>query len=277
MKNITLNIDDLGRSPAVNEAVCRLAAARRIQSASLMSLGTLPGEILAQLDSSGCELGLHLDLTGFAARQYPQVGGSLKQIIARAWLRRFDMAALRALICRQFDRFEDLTGRTPVFIDGHQHVHQFPQIRDILLHEAAARYPDRPALRGTRPVVRDAKSRLIFALGGHHLERHSTGWRKNRHFAGVYGFNADEKTLQSHWQRWLTTAPDGTVIMCHPALPRDDWQDEIKTAREAEWRFLAGETFAALWQAQDCQPQHWAAIGDHGACVIYTPERSGCM
>ena len=66
MKKLTLNIDDLGLSPAVNEAVCRLAEARRIHSASLMSLGELPHETLARLHASDCELGLHLDLTAFA-------------------------------------------------------------------------------------------------------------------------------------------------------------------------------------------------------------------
>ena len=53
MKKITLNVDDLGLAPAVNEAVCRLAEARRIQSTSLMSLGDLPREDLARLDASG--------------------------------------------------------------------------------------------------------------------------------------------------------------------------------------------------------------------------------
>ena len=158
MKKLTLNIDDLGLSPAVNEAVCHLAELRRIQSTSLMSLGELPHETLARLHASDCDIGLHLDLTGFAARQYPAVGGTLKQTLARAWLRRFEPTALRDLIRRQFDRFEDLTGHAPAFIDGHQHVHQFPQIRETLLQEAAARYPARPALRSTRPFARDHKS-----------------------------------------------------------------------------------------------------------------------
>ena len=260
MKKITLNIDDLGLSPAVNEAVCRLAEARRIQSTSLMSLGDLPREDLARLDASGCAIGLHFDLTGLAARAYPAVGGSLKRIIARAWLRRFDSAALRDLIRRQFDRFEEMTGRAPAFIDGHQHVHQFPQIREALLAEAAMRYRERPALRSTRPIIRDGKARLIYALGGRHLDRHSDGWRKNRYFGGVYDFHADAVALRRHWQRWLATAPDGTLIMCHPAVPRTDWQDDIKAAREAEWRFLLSDDFAALWQAHGCQAQSWAEL-----------------
>ena len=269
MKKITLNIDDLGLSPAVNEAVCRLAEARRIHSTSLMSLGELPRETLARLDASACELGLHLDLTAFAAREYPAIGGSLKQTLARAWLRRFDPAALRDLIRRQLDRFEDMTGRAPAFIDGHQHVHQFPQIRETLLAEAAARYRDRPALRSTRPIDRARKARLIYALGGRHLDHHSDGWRKNPYFGGVYNFNADATALQQHWQHWLATAPDGTVIMCHPAVPRDDWQDDIKPAREREWHFLTSDAFAALWQAHDCQPQRWATIQTRTVPIHY--------
>jgi len=199
-------------------------------------------------------------LTGFAARQYPAVGGTLKQTLARAWLRRFEPTALRDLIRRQFDRFEDLTGHAPAFIDGHQHVHQFPQIRETLLQEAAARYPARPALRSTRPFARDHKPRLIHPLGGQHLDRHSDGWRKNPCFGGVYDFKPDAATLAGHWQRWLAAAPDGSVIMCHPAVPGDDWQDDIKPARENEWRYLTSDAFAALWQNHACETQRWAEI-----------------
>ena len=167
---------------------------------------------------------------------------------------------MRDLIRRQFDRFEDLTGHAPAFIDGHQHVHQFPQIRETLLQEAAARYPARPALRSTRPFARDHKSRLIHTLGGQHLDRHSDGWRKNPCFGGVYDFKPDAATLANHWQRWLAAAPDGSVIMCHPAVPGDDWQDDIKPARENEWRYLTSDAFAALWQNHACETQRWAEI-----------------
>ena len=48
--------------------------------------------------------------------------------------------------------------------------------------------------------------------------------------------------------------------MCHPAVPRDDWQDDIKPARENEWRYLTSDAFAALWQNHACEPQRWAEI-----------------
>ena len=44
MKQITLNVDDLGLAPAVNQAVLRLAEMGRIQSASFMSLGRIDAE-----------------------------------------------------------------------------------------------------------------------------------------------------------------------------------------------------------------------------------------
>ena len=65
MKKLTLNIDDLGLSPAVNEAVCRLAEARRIHSASLMSLGELPRETRDRAKGAGIEIIEQKDLYGF--------------------------------------------------------------------------------------------------------------------------------------------------------------------------------------------------------------------
>ena len=33
----------------------------------------------------------------------------------------------------QWNHFIEATGKTPDFVDGHQHVHQFPVIRDVLV------------------------------------------------------------------------------------------------------------------------------------------------
>ena len=81
MKQITLNVDDLGLAPAVNQAVLRLAEMGRIQSASFMSLGRIDADEVAQLRQYAVEIGLHLDFTGLAKQ------GSLKQVMWRSWRR----------------------------------------------------------------------------------------------------------------------------------------------------------------------------------------------
>lgn len=257
MKRITLNVDDLGLAPAVNQAVLRLAEMGRIQAASLMSLGCLPADEAAALQRYGVDLGLHLDFTGLAGL------GCLKTVMRRCWLRQWSPALLRDTIARQLDAFEHLTGRMPVFVDGHQHVHQFPQIREHLVAELLRRYGAHVALRRTRPLRGDAKSRLIYWLGGPTLAQiaHSQGLAMNRFFGGVYAFHDDEAALAARWRRWLAAAPEtGTLLMCHPAVPGPAWQDEILSARQREWHWLSGNGFAELWQQYGCCGQTWAQM-----------------
>ena len=56
--------------------------------------------------------------------------------------RRLDPAALADEIASQVREFVDAFGRAPDFIDGHQHVHLFPQVRDALLEVAKEAAPD---------------------------------------------------------------------------------------------------------------------------------------
>ncbi|MCP2821003.1 ChbG/HpnK family deacetylase, partial [Salmonella enterica subsp. enterica serovar Typhimurium] len=69
--------------------------------------------------------GLHLDFTEFSPLRrglWPLIGASLAH--------RLDASALRDEIATQCALFEDATGRAPDYVDGHQHVHQLPQIRE---------------------------------------------------------------------------------------------------------------------------------------------------
>mgnify|MGYP000073246266 CR=1 FL=1 len=56
-------------------------------------------------------------------------------------MKHFGLADARRLaaLAREWDaqwaRFCEALGRAPRFVDGHQHVHQFPVIRDALLQE----------------------------------------------------------------------------------------------------------------------------------------------
>src|SRR4051812_50229866 len=48
-------------------------------------------------------------------------------------LRRLDPEIIRAELGAQLTAFKESFGRTPDFVDGHQHVQLFPQIRDAFL------------------------------------------------------------------------------------------------------------------------------------------------
>lgn len=270
---VIINVDDLGLSTAVNDAVIHLAELGRIGASSYMVGGTITDSDINRLNQLNVDIGLHLDLTGI----FPSaLRGSLKSIIIASYLRRFNPMQVSDVIKQQLDGFEERFNRAPMFIDGHQHIHQFPVIREGLIKELTNRYSDEIAkdmlsARVTTPLINDVKSWIIYILGGY-------AWRKscqhhqiltNDKFGGVYGFDADRQQLAMLWEKWLQSAPyhtanvSPTLIMCHPAIPdsgSDSWQDEIKGAREIEYEWLISEDFEELLAQYEVKLMRWSDI-----------------
>ena len=146
---LILCADDFALSPAVSAAIAELAANDRINAISCMAL--MPGwrEDARRLrdGSERIAIGLHLVLTdlpplGGASALAP--GGKLPRLdrLARhSLIGGLPEADIRAEVERQFDRFADGAGRMPEFVDGHQHCHHLPRIRQIILDITASRAP----------------------------------------------------------------------------------------------------------------------------------------
>lgn len=301
---ILINVDDLGLSDAVNEAVLQLARRGLVRASSYMVGGTISDKERRTLNELGIDIGLHLDLTGV----FPSLlKSSLKSILIGSYLRRLRPAQVSDVINRQFDQFEDTFNRAPVFVDGHQHVHQFPIIRDCLAQTISDRYlPDTAVhARVTTPLINDVKSQIIYRLGGNAwqklCERHNIV--TNDYFGGIYDFEGSVSTLSDLWRQWLTNAPRTkflkaglhaqvqpieplgtyaqygsttppihsvplglprnmitTLIMCHPAVPNNSWQDDIKMAREREYKWLMSREFEALLQQHDVRLVNWSEV-----------------
>ncbi len=87
-----------------------------------------------------CAVGLHTTLTApfhpLTMHFQPLDGGrflSLGNTLQAALLRRFDTEMVQAELQAQLTAFNELFGRVPDYIDGHQHVQLFPQIRDAFV------------------------------------------------------------------------------------------------------------------------------------------------
>ncbi|MDF7675919.1 ChbG/HpnK family deacetylase [Neisseriaceae bacterium ESL0693] len=253
MKRVMINVDDLGLSDAVNQAVVSLAQMRRIHATSFMSLGRIQHDEVRFLQQQGIEIGLHFDLTAFTDT------GNLKTVLLRSYLHGWKQPHLHQLICQQLDAFEDKIQAQPVFVDGHQHVHQFPQIRQMLLQEIQKRYGTGIGIRNTYPIQHDLKAQIIYHLGGRALNQYllKKPWLYNAAFGGIYHFNPKGISLPELWRQWLTQAKDRTIIMCHPAIADQQWQDDIKEARQAEWHWLSSDAFSACWEQNQCRSWHW--------------------
>ena len=252
-RRLVVCVDDAAYDAAVTRSVLALAAAGRITAASVM-VGSphWPVHAPALAAAPGIDLGLHLDLT-----EFPVAGPSrpLPVVLLLTYaVGRLAAGALRAAIDAQLDRFERHAGRLPDHIDGHQHVQQLPAVREALLEAIGRRWggsTTHPWVRSGRPPAAAAspKARLIGALGARRLAALSerAGCATNPALVGVYGFHGDAAAYLARLDGWLAEAPDGALLMTHPAAGGDATaRDPIAEARRVEHAVLAGEGFAAL-------------------------------
>lgn len=257
---IAVCIDDVGLHPGVTEAALTLCRAGRVSALACMSEAPSWRDAAAWLvptQHGQVDFGLHLTFTE------PWSGSRIKRplraLVAAAYARVLDRDTVRNDIRRQLDAFEDAVGAMPDFVDGHQHVHQLPVIRNVLVEELSARYAgQKPWIRHTgaprrarwwAPASRDElKERVIAALGAGPLRSlaHDGGFKQNSHLLGVYGFNGSAGDYFAHWGRWCAQAADGDLLMCHPAAHDSDADDPIASARAVEYRVMCDQRIDSM-------------------------------
>jgi predicted glycoside hydrolase/deacetylase ChbG (UPF0249 family) len=248
---ICVCIDDFGLHPGVNEATAKLVQQDRVHAVGAMVGAPAFREgaaILRAADAHGVDVGLHLDLTEHPLR--PGSRRSLRSWIVASYLRLVDAQAIREEISAQFDAFEQVIGHGPAYVDGHQHVHQLPGVREHLLDELSRRDPSAHTwLRSTQApaTAGPAKSRVIEALGSAALADAAArmGHRQNAHLLGVYDFKGGADRYRSLMQGWLRVAAAGDLLMCHPST-RTLTGDAITDARCIEYGVLSGDAFAEM-------------------------------
>lgn len=255
-KRVLLCADDYALHPAVDTAVVALARQGRLSATSCMTTSPRWAEAARRLDAvPALARGLHLNMTEGHGQPAPTLGAVLRG----AYARQLSPAQVRGQVTRQLDDFERVLGTPPDFIDGHQHVHQLPGVREVLLAVLAERYgAAAPWMRTTVPATwrwGAGKAGVLALLGGWRLRRQlaAQGVPHNPAFAGVYGFDAPTPAAYGqHMDRWLAASPDGTLLMCHPADARVDG-DAIADARMVEYTYLASDAFAGSLRKHGAQ------------------------
>jgi chitin disaccharide deacetylase len=265
-RRITLCADDYGISPAVSGAIRELISRKRINATSVMVVAPSfnQDEASALLKAAGpCAIGLHVTLTApfrpLSAGFAPLRGDAflpLSAMLFRAHLRSLQPELLATEISNQLDAFKQAFGRPPDFIDGHQHVHIFPQVRDAFLQVAKAAAPN----AWVRQCERARAGSRLSDLKALVLDRHSISFRRlaarhgirtNPAFAGTYAFvpDADYTAL---FPAFLNGMPDGGLIMCHPGKVDAELGrlDPVTDLREREFAYFNGEAFSALLNKQ---------------------------
>ena len=240
-KKITLCADDFGLNTSVNQGILNLIDQDKLHATSCMTTMPLWPEAGLELKKRRHQVrcGLHFNLT-------ENTGVSLKTLMRQAFFHQLCPADLRAEIKRQIEAFKAVMGDLPDFIDGHQHVHQLPQIRDALLTVYAEYYPEKTAwirVSSQPHFWKNFKSmkQAIIALSGGFALRQRLLKNKIPHnttFSGIYNFDpkSDYAVLL---QSFLKESQDGGLIMCHPGLASTEVSDTIYKTRGLEYQVLS--------------------------------------
>lgn len=269
LRRIWLCADDYGISHSVNTAIRDLVLQGRINATSVMVVAPTfkRSEALSlAILNAGTQrvaIGLHLTLTApfkpLSTGYAPLCKDAflpLKSTLRAAMLRMLRPEKVAVEVAAQIKAFEAAFGRLPDFIDGHQHVHLFPQIRDAVLNVARDRAPDAWIRQcGRLPSVARPGDRKAWLLD--HLSRtfrkraKKLGVKVNPAFAGTYDFNSNPG-FPALFPAFLEDLPDGSVVMCHPGHVDDELQrlDPLTTLREAEYKYFAGEAFPNVLAAK---------------------------
>jgi predicted glycoside hydrolase/deacetylase ChbG (UPF0249 family) len=260
-RRIWLCADDYGIAPGVNAAIRDLVSRGRLNATSVMvvapSFSRAEAGALAQLNAGKprVAVGLHLTLTApfrpLTLPYRPVQDGTFRALPATflaAFLGRLDASSLAREVEAQLAAFREAFGRAPDFIDGHQHVHLLPQVRDAVLAASATFAPDAWLRQcGRAPGVplkfNDPKGIIIDRLSRSFSRRAAAlGIRSNPAFAGTYTFSS-AANFAGIFPSFLNGLPDGGLIMCHPGFVDDELRrlDPLTDLRASEHAFLASD------------------------------------
>ena len=266
LRRFWLCADDYGIAPGVNVAIRDLVARRRLNATSVMvlapSFSRAEASALAALNAGDqrVAIGLHLTLTAphrpLTADYAPLGDGaflSLATTLRLALQQRLDVAALTREFRAQFEAFAHAFGQPPDFVDGHQHVHLFPQARQAALETTSWIAPQAWVRQcgGSLPLHRrltDPKGLLIDWLSREFRARAAKlGIATNPAFAGTYTYRPNID-FAGVFPRFLDGLPEGGLVMCHPGHVDAELErlDPLTTLREREYDYFCGAAFAAL-------------------------------
>ena len=280
---IILCADDYALSPGVSRAIRHLVLQKRVSATSIMVTShgwEKDAEALKQL-TADIDIGLHITLTDQTSlsnmptmapkKQLPTVGSLLKNSI----FGQINKSEIRGEIEQQIAAFQSVMGRFPDYLDGHHHVHQFPQIRDVFVNCCQSfKSTETFYVRATTESVSTILKRnisifktIMISIFGQAFKSSAVQAElsTNTGFSGMYNYAKsnqerlalDMVVFRDAMNHFLIGARENMIIMCHPGFV--DKQlirfDSLTWQREAEYKLLASKEHANLLA------QHGVMIG----------------
>lgn len=242
--NLHLCADDYGLTPEVSEAIVHLVENKRIQAVSCLchDFSALQKNLKIKNYQGQIEIGIHLNLTEQSASI-----GSINSLIVRSHLRQLSKKNIQNLLEKQFQNFINAFNQAPSFIDGHQHIHVLPVIRDIILKLRKQYCPNAwvrsPIQKKSPNFISGLKSFVINHMGALTFKKtlNHLNIKTNQNFLGIYSFGSPI-TYRSYFLECLKSINQPTLMMCHPGLPSNN-KDPIAAFRQQEYNYFLSNQF----------------------------------
>ncbi|KTD14552.1 cellobiose phosphorylase [Legionella gratiana] len=250
-KTVVLCADDFGLNSGVSEGILKLVCKKRLSAVSCMT--NMPdfisyGQQLLFLKDQ-IKIGLHFNLTEGHLLFCPERKCfSLSELLIKSYMHSVKLSFIAQEFLAQLQQFTKIMHQLPDFIDGHQHVHQLPVIRKVMLDLYERRLKNNgTSIRSTWPSINlpqyGLKAKVLRFTGGKALTQQLIKFNipHNRYFSGIYDF-ASDANYRDLFRKWLRLAEENTLIMCHPGESINT-ADSIAHARLNELNYFLSDAF----------------------------------
>ena len=239
--------DDFGADQFHDSAMLALLEGRKINGVSIFSElvneeNTRKLKILK--DTHSIQIGLHFNLT--SGDRLPGVSKLLRSALFGS----LDEDYIKDALVSQLDVFKRKFGYLPDFLDGHQHVHSFPLINQVV-SKVLTKYKFTGWVRN---VGSNEPSSFAQSIKFSYLKKflvlqslaffHRRNLRKNSilhntNFHGLLPLTNPTKLKNALPALYDASFPISTVIMCHPgSLLGASSHDHPSKSRDIEFQFL---------------------------------------
>jgi len=231
-RGIIVCADDFGMSSEINRVIVKLLENKRISAVSCLVTGSAWEEgsiLLKKFDN--IDMGLHLS--------FPHL--SFAQILRLAYSRMISKGEIFREFKFQLECFQEKTGRYPDFLDGHQHIHQLPVFRSVVVDLTNFIGADRIYIRNSSVSIIDIFSRrtsilksILISIPGRSFKKClvKSGIRTNNDLLGVYYFNKSNKPEIIFKFLLKTVRKPNSIFIVHPG------RDNIGINRGEETEYL---------------------------------------
>lgn len=272
-RRLIVNADDLGMTSGINEGIFEAFEAGALRSASIMPVMPAFEQAACEARAAGSALGvgLHFTLTiGRPLTHAPSLtdaGGeflSLPRLVTRLCTGRVSRRELASECRAQLSACRH-AGLAPTHLDGHEHVHVLPVVREVvdaMLAEEGIRFRRLPVerLRGSPFPWRRVPARLALAVAARSGDARQRRARAADAFFGLSLFGATR--FADDLLRQLDALPRGTSeLMVHPGHvdATHPARDRYTTAREIEVRALTSPAVLARLRQGDIELLHFGS------------------